>query len=93
MIKIPIISEFDGGGISKAVEQFKQLEGAGAKAQFAIKKAAVPAAAALSGVAVALGDAVQGAMEDAAAQARLVQTIKNNTDARTWDIKIGRAHV
>jgi hypothetical protein len=87
MIKIPIISEFDGGGISKAVEQFKQLEGAGAKAQFAIKKAAVPAAAALSGVAVALGDAVQGAMEDAAAQARLVQTIKNNTDARTWDIK------
>ena len=36
-VTIPIISEFDGKGISRAVEQFKQLEGAGQKAQFAIK--------------------------------------------------------
>ena len=81
MISIPIISEFDGKGISNAVQQFKQLEGAGAKAQFAIKKAAVPAAAALGGLAVALGDAVKGAMEDAAAQQQLALAIKNNVGA------------
>ena len=47
-INIPIISEFDGKGVSKAIKQFKQLETTGEKAQFAIKKAAVPAAAALA---------------------------------------------
>lgn len=81
MISIPIISEFDGKGISKAVQEFKQLEGAGAKAQFAIKKAAVPAAAALGGLAIALGDAVKGAMEDAAAQKQLAYQITNATGA------------
>ena len=45
MLSIPIISEFDGKGIDKAVKQFKQLETTSEKAQFAIKKAAVPAAA------------------------------------------------
>jgi len=81
VISIPIVSEFDGKGISNAVQQFKQLEGAGAKAQFAIKKAAVPAAAALGGLAVALGDAVKGAMEDAAAQQQLALALTNNTGA------------
>jgi hypothetical protein len=81
VISIPIISEFDGKGISNAVQQFKQLEGAGSKAQFAIKKAAVPAAAALGGLAVALGDAVKGAMEDQAAQKQLALAIKNSTGA------------
>ena len=49
-ISIPIISEFDGKGVDKAVQQFKQLEGAGKKAQFALKKAAIPATAALAGL-------------------------------------------
>jgi len=49
-VTIPIISEFDGKGISRAVAEFKQLEGAGAKAQFALKKAAIPAAAAIGGL-------------------------------------------
>ena len=56
-INIPIISEFDGSGIQRAVAQFQQLESTGKKAQFAIKKAAVPAGLALAGLAVALGDA------------------------------------
>jgi len=81
VISIPIVSEFDGKGISNAVQQFKQLEGAGAKAQFAIKKAAIPAAAALGGLAVALGDAVKGAMEDLAAQQQLALALTNNTGA------------
>jgi endonuclease III len=45
-ISIPIITEFVGDGISTARQEFAQLEGVGKKAQYAIKKAAVPAAAA-----------------------------------------------
>jgi hypothetical protein len=80
-INIPIISEFDGKGIKKAIAQFKQLETTGEKAQFAIKKAAVPAAAALAGLAVALGDATKAAMEDQQEQAALALTLQNVTGA------------
>jgi hypothetical protein len=80
-INIPIISEFDGKGIKKAVKQFQQLETVGEKAQFAIKKAAVPAAAALAGLAVALGDATKAAMEDQQEQAALALTLQNVTGA------------
>jgi hypothetical protein len=80
-VVIPIVSEFDGKGISKAIKQFKQLETTGEKAQFAIKKAAVPAAAALTGLAVALGSATQAAMEDQQEQAQLALTLQNVTGA------------
>jgi hypothetical protein len=80
-INIPIISEFDGKGVSKAIKQFKQLETTGEKAQFAIKKAAVPAAAALAGLAAALGSATQAAMEDQQEQASLALTLQNVTGA------------
>jgi hypothetical protein len=62
-VTIPIISEFNGKGISRAIEEFKQLEGAGKKAQFAIKKAAIPAAAALAGIAAAAVPAVSAASD------------------------------
>jgi uncharacterized membrane protein YjjP (DUF1212 family) len=80
-INIPIISEFDGKGINKAIKQFKQLETTSEKAQFAIKKAAVPAAAALGGLAIALGDATRAAMEDQQEQAALALTLQNVTGA------------
>lgn len=80
-ISIPIISEFVGDGIEKAKKEFSQLETAGEKAQFAIKKAAVPAAAALAGIGALLVDATKGAMEDAAAQAMLAKQLKNSAGA------------
>jgi hypothetical protein len=80
-INIPIISEFDGTGVKKAVKQFQQLETVGEKAQFAIKKAAIPAAAALGGLAIALGDATRAAMEDQQEQAALALTLQNVTGA------------
>jgi hypothetical protein len=80
-VNIPIISEFDGKGIKKAIAQFKQLETTSEKAQFAIKKAAVPAAAALGGLALALGDATKAAMEDQQEQAALALTLNNVTGA------------
>lgn len=80
-IYLPIVSEFKSDGIDKAKKEFKNLEGFGAKANYAIKKAAVPAAAALGAVAVALGDAVKGAMEDAEAQSKLAYQLKLTTNA------------
>lgn len=77
-VTIPIISEFDGKGISRAVEEFKQLEGAGAKAQFALKKAAVPATAALAGLAAGLGMATKAAIEDAASQEQLAGVLRRS---------------
>jgi hypothetical protein len=80
-VQIPIISEFDGKGISKAVAEFKQLETAGEKAQFAIKKAAVPAALALGGLAVAGAKAAKAAMEDQKSAAELARQLKVSTKA------------
>jgi hypothetical protein len=80
-VVLPIVSEFDGKGIKKAIAQFKQLETTSEKAQFAIKKAAVPAAAALGGLAIALGDATRAAMEDQQEQAALALTLQNVTGA------------
>jgi hypothetical protein len=81
MISIPIVSQFDSKGIKTAVREFKQLETVGQKAQFAIKKAAVPAAAALGAVVAVIGDSVKGAIEDAAAQESLARQIKASTKA------------
>lgn len=86
-ITIPIITEFDGQGISKAIAQFKQLETNGQKAQFAIKKAAVPAGIAIAGLGVALFDAAKGAIEDDAAQQLLAATIQKTTGATDAQIK------
>jgi hypothetical protein len=60
---IPIVSEFDGKGVERAIKEFKQLETVGEKAQFAIKKAALPAAAALAGLAAAAGPAISAASD------------------------------
>jgi hypothetical protein len=63
MLSIPIIAEYDGKALDRAITQFKQLETVGAKTQFAIKKAAVPAAAALAGIAAAIGPAIAAASD------------------------------
>jgi hypothetical protein len=86
-LAIPIISTFDGDGVSKAIKEFKQLETSSEKAQFAIKKAAVPAAAALVGLGIALFDATKGAIEDAAAQDKLAEQIRRTTGATDAQIK------
>ena len=86
-VYIPIVSEFNSKGIDKAVKEFKSLETVGQKAQFAIKKAAVPAAAGLAAVGAALFDATKGAMEDAAAQDLLANTLQRTTGATDAQIK------
>ena len=86
-IKIPIVTELKDEGIKKAIREFKNLETAGQKAQFLIKKAAVPATAALAGVTAVIGSAVKAAIEDQAAQASLARQIKASTKATDAQIK------
>lgn len=69
-ISIPIISEFDGKGIKSAIREFKQLETTGQKAQFALKKAVVPATAALGALGAAAVGAVKAASDMAEAQSK-----------------------
>jgi hypothetical protein len=84
---IPIISSFDDTGIRQAKKEFAQLEGAGAKAGYAVKKAAIPAAAAIAGLAAGLFDAAKGAMDDAAAQDLLAGNLRKATGATDAQIK------
>jgi hypothetical protein len=80
-IIIPLVSQFDNSGVKGAIAEFQNLEGAGAKANFALKKAALPAAAAVGALGLAAFDAAKGALEDAAAQELLAKTIGKNTTA------------
>jgi hypothetical protein len=86
-LSIPIVSEFVDTGVKKAIKEFKQLETTSEKAQFAIKKAAVPAAAALGALTVAMGDAVKAAMEDEKSQQMLARQLKATTGATDDQIK------
>lgn len=80
-LSIPIISEYDGAGIKKAIAQFNDLEGAGAKTSFALKKAMVPAIAVLGGLAAGLGVATQAAVEDQKAQDLLANQLRTSAMA------------
>ena len=80
-ISLPLVSEWNPSGINKAIADFKKLETNGEKAAFAIKKAALPAAAALGGLAVAGFAAVKAFAEDDAAAQKLATTITNVTGA------------
>ena len=86
-VSIPIVSEFNSKGIKDAINEFKSLEGAGAKAQFALKKAAVPAAAALTALAGAATVSAKAAIEDQAQQVELARQIQSVTGATDAQIK------
>lgn len=86
-VTIPIVSEFNGKGIAKAIKQFQQLETTGEKAQFALKKAALPAAAAFGAVTAGLASATKAAIEDEQAQTQLANTLKNTVKATDQQIK------
>ena len=80
-ITIPIITDFNGAGTDKAIRQFQRMEGAGAKAGLAIKKAALPAGIALAALGAAAVDATKAAIEDQAAQEQLARTLTTSTKA------------
>jgi len=86
-LSIPIISEFQGGGVDKAIKQFQQLDGVGAKTGFALKKAFLPATAALGALTAGIGLATNAAMEDEAAQLELARQLRVTTQATDAQIK------
>jgi len=86
-IYLPIVTQFNPKGLKEAEKGFKDLEGAQAKAKFALGKANKYAAVALGGLVAGLGDAVKAAMDDEKAQGLLESQIKRSTDATDAQIK------
>ena len=80
-IYLPILTSFNPKGLKEAEKGFKDLEGAQAKAKYALGKANKYAAVALGGLVAGLGDAVKGAMEDEQAQAMLARQLQKTTAA------------
>jgi hypothetical protein len=80
-VYLPIISEFNGKGIAKARREFKSLEGFGAKTGFALKKAFLPAVAAVGAIGAATMSAVNAALEDAKSQAELARVMRTTIRA------------
>lgn len=80
-IYLPIVTQFNPKGLKEAEKGFKDLEGAQAKAKYALGKANKYAAVALGGLVAGLGDAVKGAMEDEQAQKLLARQLQKTTAA------------
>lgn len=81
MARIPLVTEFESRGLDRAIKEFKKLEGVGAKVGYGLKKAFLPATAALGGLAAAAGVSVAAAAEDAAQQAELARQLEATTGA------------
>ena len=62
-INVPIVSEFNNRGLKKAMSEFKRLETTGQKTGFVLKKAFLPASAALGGLAAAAIPAINAASD------------------------------
>ena len=92
-IYLPILTSFNPKGLKEAEKGFKDLEGAQAKAKYALGKANKYAAVALGGLTVALGDAVKGAMEDANAQLLLARQLQKTTAATDAQIAGVEAYI
>ena len=86
-VGVNIFAHLHPEGFKKAIAEFKKLETAGAKAQFAVKKAAIPAAAALAGLTVAAKHALHAAMENETSQMRFAKVIENVTGATEGQIE------
>jgi len=84
-VVIPIVTEFVGKGVEKAIKEFKQIEGVAGKAAFAFKKALVPGAIAAAGAATALAGTLFSAAKAAAEAERedklLADQLKRTTGA------------
>jgi hypothetical protein len=86
-VYLPIVTQFNNKGLKEAEKGFKDLEGAQAKAKYALGKANKYAAVALGGLVAGLGDAVKGAMEDEQAQKMLARQLEKTTNATDAQVK------
>lgn len=86
-IRIPIISEFDERGITRAGKEFASLETVGQKTGYALDKAFVPAIATLGAITAGLGLATKAAMSDQKAQVLLARQLQVTTKATEAQVK------
>jgi hypothetical protein len=94
MLGIPIVTQFNGDGIKKAIKSFKQLETASDKIKFVLKAGAVAGVAAFAAIGAAAyqaGQALAGfakmAAQDQKAQKQLELSIRSSTKATDAQIK------
>ena len=80
-------------GIGQVDKALGESMTAGQRATAGLKKAALPAAAALAGIAVAAVDATKAALEDAAAQDKLEGQLKRVTGATDAQIKSAEDYI
>ena len=80
-LSIPIITEYVGTGLDKFKKELAQAETSTQKAGLVLKKAMVPATAAIAGLGAAMFDAAKGAMEDEKAANELARSLKATTGA------------
>lgn len=76
-IYIPIVSEFKSAGIDRAKKEFASLSGVGAKTGYALKKAFVPATAALGAFSGFMVNAAKGAEDARKANRALGNVLKS----------------
>jgi len=86
-IRIPIITDFQGDGIKKTYAEFKNLSTNAEKASFVMKRAMIPATAAVTALGVELVQAAKAAAADQAAQAQLARQLVASTNATTAQVK------
>ena len=93
MLGIPIVTQFNGDGIKKAIKSFKQLESASDKVKFVLKAGAVAGVAAFAAIGAAAyqaGQALAGfakmAADDQKAQKQLALSIRASTKATDQQI-------
>ena len=86
-IRIPIVTDFQGDGIKKTYAEFKNLSTNAEKASFLMKRAMIPATAAVAALGVELIQAAKAAAADQASQAQLARQLTASTNATTSQIK------
>jgi hypothetical protein len=86
-LSIPIITEYVGTGLDKFTKELAQAETKTQKAGLVIKKAFLPATAAIGGLAAAALDSAKAAMEDEAQQKLLASQLRKTTNATDAQIE------
>ena len=80
-LSIPIITEYVGTGLDKFKKELDQAETNTKKAGLVLRKAMLPATAAIGALGAAMFDAAKGAMADEAAAKELARSLKATTGA------------
>jgi len=92
-IRIPIITDFQGDGIKKTYAEFKNLSTNAEKASFVMKRAMIPATAAVTALGVELVQAAKAAAADQASQAQLARQITASTNATSTQVKANESFI